>query len=140
MKQLLLITLLFGVYASFGQDEEIVVNKHTFIIKTRAVKNEWSTTDTIKYLYRKENDKEVYLLKYPVYHDGGGDCNNEYWDREYLFIQNDSLVFRTHHFQKTGIDPIPIESKKIYRVRDDGKVILIFDKWKYEGDRAWGNK
>jgi len=140
MKQLLLFTLLIGVQISFGQTEEITVNSHRFIIKTRAVKNVWETTDTVKYLYRIENDKEVYLLKYYPYKDDGGDCNNEYWDREYLFIQNDSLVFRTHHFQKTGIDPIPVESKKIYRVRDDGKVILIFDKWKYDGDRTWGNK
>ena len=80
------------------------------------VDNEWETKDTINTLIRIENGKLQPILKYYIYKDEGGDCNNLFWDKETMVLDGDSLIFTTHYFQKTGIDPIPEWRKQIYQV------------------------
>lgn len=132
---LLLLLLLYDLVQA--QTKKIVVNKYSFIIKTKKIKNEWNTYDKVKELYRVENGKTVYLLKYFEFQDGGGDCNNLFWNKENLKVSHDSLVISTEYFQKTGNDPIPEYRRQVYKVDTNGKLLLVFDKYKYRHQTEW---
>lgn len=132
-------TLLFAIIlsSSFGQNQEFEVNNANFVIESTIQKNEWDTKDSLNKLYRIEGQKKIHVLDYYVFKDEGGDCNNLFWEREYLQLAGDSIIFRTAYFQKTNMDPIPTERKQIYRVDDSGKLELVFDKYRYRHSNEW---
>lgn len=137
MKRLIFIFLMIVSFSIFGQIREISINDFNFKIHTEIVDNDWETKDTVSRLYRHVGGKETYLLTFYPYKDGGGDCNNIFWDRESWEIKNDSLIFTTIFYQKTGIDPIPEVRKQIYRVDETGSLILLFDKYRYYNSLVW---
>lgn len=120
-----------------GQNKQFVINNVQFVIKPIKKKNEWNTHDKVNNLYRIENKKLNYLLTYYGYKDGGGDCNNSFWHEETLEVKNDSLIFLTHYYQHTGLDPIPEWRKQIYKVNGKGRLNLIYDKEKYYRQKKW---
>ena len=69
--------------------------------------------------------------------DNGGDCNNLFWLKESFEINADTIIFTTDYLQKTGIDPIPQERKQIYIVEADGKLKLIYDKYRLIDSNEW---
>jgi hypothetical protein len=140
MKAFTLLFALLSINISFGQTDWFEVNEHRFVTKTTMHSNEWGTKDTLNKLYRIEAGKEVHVLDYYVYRDGGGDCNNLFWNREYIQLQGDSITCRTAYFQKTNMDPIPTERKQIYLVNNEGKFNLIFDKYRYRDNTTWVNQ
>jgi hypothetical protein len=120
-----------------AQTEKCVINNHTFEIRTEVVKNEWETQDTVRTLYRLEEGNAMELLKFYAYKDDGGDCNNLFWNKESMRIEGNQLIFTTHYYQKTGIDPIHEWRKQIYKVNTEGKLILTFDKYRYYHSSEW---
>ncbi|MFD2921101.1 hypothetical protein ACFS6H_15350 [Terrimonas rubra] len=133
----ILISTFFLPLILFCQDRQFVIHNTVFTITADSVKNEWNTYDKINKLYRKENGKLNYLLTYYTYRDEGGDCNNSFWHEETLEIKNDSLVFLTHYYQHTGLDPIPEWRKQIYKVSGQGRLNRVYDKEKYYGRKKW---
>lgn len=121
--------------STYSQSKTLNVNNQKFRIETRIEDNEWNTQDTIKKLYRLKDGKKV--LHFYTYKDNGGDCNNLFWLKETMAIQGDSLIFTTHYFQKTGIDPIPEWRKQIYIVEDDGVLSPVYDRYKYYDSSEW---
>jgi hypothetical protein len=140
MLRLLFIVLSF-VYCNliYGQQKSLVINRHQFVIIPKKVKNEWGSFDHVRTLYRVEGKAKNYVLKYYHYKDEGKDCNNVYWNRSSYKIQRDSIIFITHYFQKTGLDPIPEWHKQIYRVKKNGILLLLFGKYKYYHKTEWTN-
>lgn len=130
----ILIFVIFPIIA-YSQENSFSINKHSFKITTSIEDNEWNTQDTIKKLYRLKDGKKV--LHFYTYKDNGGDCNNLFWLKETMTIQGDSLIFTTHYFQKTGIDPIPEWRKQIYIVQDDGVLSPVYDRYKYYDSSEW---
>jgi hypothetical protein len=63
------------------------------------------------------------LFKHYTY-QYGGDCNNIYKDIGTVEIRTDSLVLQTHFTQKAHA-PIPEWEKKIYTVKQSGKIVLL---------------
>lgn len=122
---------------SFAQEEPILINNHEFNVVTEIVDNEWETKDTVNILFRNENGQPQQVLKYYSYKDRGGDCNNVFWNTESMEVQGDSVIFTTHFFQKTGIDPIPEWRKQVYLVNAKGELILIYDKLRYYNSTKW---
>lgn len=122
----------------FAQSKKISVNGHSFLISIELIKNEWNTTDTLCKLFRPHDNK--FVLSFYKFKDNGGDCNNLFWYKESYAIKNDSLIFLTHYFQKTGLDPIPEWRKQIYTVSISGKLQLVFDKRKYRNQQTWTEK
>lgn len=137
MKFVLLLALVAQTLLCQSQVSNFEVNGHHFVTKTITQPNEWESTDTLCKIYRIEDNTEVHVLDYYLFKDGGGDCNNLFWDREYIQFQADSVIFRTAYFQKTNMDPIPTERKQIYLVDSNGKLKLVFDKYRYRNDRTW---
>ena len=125
---------------SIGQTLEFSIHDHHFVVLSTIVKNEWNTKDTLQELYRVENNCKKLLLKFYPYKDEGSDCNNFFWNKEKMTIKNDSLIFITHYFQKTKLDPIPEWRKQIYIVKPNGKLTLLYDKYKYYHSTKWVNK
>jgi hypothetical protein len=123
---LILFTLFFICCKLTAQTDTIIINGQKFITVKQTEKNEYERTDTILKFYRILNGKVKYLLKHYLY-TYGTDCNNEFTDIGSYKIQNDSLIFITDFLQKTGIDPIPVKQKQIYKVDASGKMHKIFD-------------
>ncbi|MGB1247446.1 MAG: hypothetical protein ACPG4Z_01070 [Chitinophagales bacterium] len=131
--------IVFTLFCSnvLGQTTSFTIKDYDFEIVIEIVNNEWESMDTVNKLYRIEDGSPVYLLKFYSYKDKGGDCNNVFWDKETLEINSDNLIFTTQYFQKTGMDPIPEYRKQIYQVNSDGKLLLIYDKYKFRYDDEW---
>lgn len=136
-ESLLLILLVFLFKQSFGQIEAIKIKTYNFVIKTEVAKNEWNSTDTICKFFRVENKDTVYVLKFFRFEDWGSDCNNSFWINEHFEIQGDSILFITTYLQKTGMDPIPTHRKQIFKVNNEGKLNLIYDRYKYDYSDEW---
>ena len=137
MKASRLFVSLFCVFQSLAQTETYEVNGYQFISRTSIVDNEWGTKDTLNKFYRIEDGQSIHLLDFYVFKDGGGDCNNLFWEREYIQFDGNKIIFRTAYFQKTNMDPIPTVRKQIYTVDNTGKITLIFDKYRYRNDKTW---
>lgn len=103
---------------------------------TKIVTNEYMRKDTLINLYRIENGHSTYLLRHYIY-KYSADCNNEFITHGIYKIQNDSLIFLTAYDQKTGIDPIPVARKQIFRVETGGKLISIYDKQQERSSDIW---
>jgi hypothetical protein len=126
----------FVASASFGQTEKIKIGNCDFVITTKSVDNEFGTIDSLRELYKIENEEFLCQLKFYSYQDEGADCNNEYWCRESLEIMNDSLIINSHYYQ-AGSDPIPEWRKQIYRLDDTGGLSLVFDKYRFDWSSEW---
>jgi len=137
--QIIVLFVLIKSTSIFGQTDTIKVNNTLFLIQSKVIPNEWGTSDSINLLYRL-NDKKKYVLSYYTYKDQGGDCNNLFWNTETMTIQENSLTFNTHYFQKTGLDPIPEFRKQIYIVDSLGKLTLTYNKYKYYEQTKWVTK
>jgi hypothetical protein len=137
MRNLLFILSVLLSISSFGQEDTIRVNGFDFQIQTSVVSNDWETKDTLNKLFRMEKGQKTYLLKFYSFKDNGGDCNNLFWLKESFEIKADSIIFTTDYFQKTGIDPIFEERRQIYIVQADGKLKLIYDKYRYIDTDEW---
>lgn len=123
------ITLLFSLSITcgcFSQSDTIMIYNTKFILTKRTSKNDFNTNDTILNLFRIEKGVPKFLLKHYLYRYSG-DCNNEFKDIGFLEQKGDSLIFNTRFLQK-GHDPIPELEKQIYIVKNDGKLILIYNK------------
>ncbi len=130
----LLFLLPFGVSA---QVEILTIGGTQFSVETEVVENEWETRDTLQTIYRLvEGDREPELT-FASYLDQGGDCNNLFWMRETIEVNDDELVLTSHYFQKTGMDPIPEWRKRIYTLNTNGEMILNSDKYKYYHSDEW---
>lgn len=136
-KTLTLIALIFTCISAFAQTEQFKIYDHTFIIKTKKVNNEWETKDDVRELYIKENGAEKLVLTYFAYKDEGGDCNNLFWDKEWLNVKGNTIIVTTHHFQKTGLDPITEWEKRTFTVSKNGKVELTEHLLKKYGSTEW---
>jgi hypothetical protein len=134
---LIILTTFFFTCNTYGQKKSFSINGHQFVIASKKVKNEWGSFDHIRTLYRTEGSTKKYLLKYYHFQDEGGDCNNLFWNRGSYQIRNDSIIFITHYFQKTGADPIPEWRKQIYRVNKNGDLLVLYDKYKYYHKTVW---
>lgn len=135
-KLLLLLITIFQCFLTWGHTDTIVINASTFIALTSIVKNEYKYNDTVIKIYRIENGEAKYLLKHYKY-KYSADCNNEFTTTGTYKVQNDSLLFLTKYHQKTGIDPIPVTRKQIYKVGMNGKLISLFDKQQERSSDIW---
>lgn len=97
--------------------------------------NGLGTQDTLIKMYRIEKGKLKYLLKHYLY-SYDGDCNNLFTDIGTVEVHHDSIIFKTHTIQKRH-DPIAEWVKQIYKVRSDGKLILVYNK-EYRNEK-WVN-
>ena len=140
MKNIILLLFFMAVcFPAFAQQKTFSIQQHSFIIKNKKVKNEWETTDEARALCRIVNGRPEQVLTFYAYKDEGGDCNNLFWDREWLKVQGNDIVITTRHFQKRN-DPIPEWERRIYTVRKDGKVVLTTHHYKMGGDKQWKDK
>lgn len=137
--KLYLLFLLLSVMCNiaFGQAKKIKINQHTFIIKKEKIKNEWDTKDDKRNVYLIENGTEKLVLTYFAYKDEGGDCNNLFWDKEWLEVTNNKFIVTTRHFQKTGLDPITEWEKKTFMVEKDGSLQITKHLYKKAGSHEW---
>jgi hypothetical protein len=137
MKRIICMVLVGWASASFAQVDTLHINGFKFVCQKIMVKTEYDKMDTLVKLYRIENGNRKYVLEYYAYLYSQ-DCNNEFIDTEKMSIQKDCILFSTDYFQKTGLDPLPIKRKQIYKVTADGTLQLIYDKL-LEKNGKWHN-
>lgn len=116
----------------FGQTKTFKIHNNTFTIKSEKVSNEWKTKDDLRKVYLNQQ----LVLMYYAYKDEGGDCNNLFWDKEWLNVKDNTIVIFTHHFQKRT-DPITEWEKKIFMVSKNGQLKLIKHLYKKYGATDW---
>lgn len=109
-----------------SQADTLVINGTKFLRVIKTEKSEYHKRDTILFLYRLEKQSKKYLLK-NYFYSWSADCNNEFTDVGTMQVINDSIIFITIHKQK-GHDPIPKETKRIYKVDTSGRLKLIYNK------------
>ncbi len=127
MKAIYLILLFFLFKEKiFAQKRMFDINGNTFLSITKTVVNDLETKDTLLIFYRIKQGKKQYLFTHYLYRLGV-DCNNEFKDIGTIKITNDSIILKTVYTQKAH-DPIPEMEKKIYKVKRDGSVLLVFNK------------
>lgn len=137
LKIFLLISLLSTFVVTFGQTKNFKIHNHQFVIKTKKVNNEWETKNIVKEVYIKENGNEKLILTYFAYKDEGGDSNNLFWYKESLKVKSNTIIITTHHFQKTGLDPITEWEKKTFIVSRNGEVEVTEHLFKKYGSNEW---
>ena len=125
----------FLSYTSYGQQATIVIKGIKFFTVREAIKTEYEKKDTLLKLYRLINGKRQYILQHYLYRTGA-DAENEFEDVGSIQISNDSIILKTHYFQK-GTDPIPEWRKIIYRVTAAGKIRLLYNKCRYKNSQTW---
>jgi len=135
IKMLFFLVLLSAV--SFAQTKKFKIYDNTFIIKSIKIGNEWNTTDDVRNLYIKGNETEKLVLRYFAYKDEGGDSDNLFWYKEKLKIKGNSMIITTHHFQKTGLDPIAEWERRTFVVSENGEVELTEHLFKKVGSNEW---
>ncbi|MCW3083347.1 MAG: hypothetical protein JWP12_713 [Bacteroidetes bacterium] len=130
------IIFIFNTVVS-AQTDTIRINGIKFITVKQTVKNIDfdDKKDTVLKFYRMENGKAKYLLSHYL-HAYSADCNNEFTDIGSYKIQNDSLIFITKYLQKTGLDPIPVMRKQIYKADAKGRLSNIYD-WEQQRSGEW---
>lgn len=135
-KYVLLIAVLPLTGIAFGQ-KKFTVNKQAFFIKNKKADNEWGTKDDVQELYIQQKGKAKLVVTYYAFKDEGGDSNNLFWDKEWLKVKGNTIIITTHHFQKTGIDPITEWEKKTFTVSKNGEVELTEHLFKKRGSNTW---
>lgn len=141
IKKLLSTVPLFMVACTLcAQVKSMTINSQSFIVKSKKNANEWNTEDHVRELYIIKNGRQQYVLAYYPYKDGGGDCNNLFWTKENMKVKNNTITITTHHFQKTGRDPITEWEKKVFTVSKNGEVELTKQLYKKYGSDQWKNE
>ena len=120
----------------FGQTDTILIKGIKFLTTKQVVKTEYGK-DTLLKFYSLQNGKRQYLFSHYLYRYGA-DAENEFKDISTIQISNDSIILKTHYFQK-GIDPIPEWREQIYKVTSVGKLLLLFDKCEQRNSKKWTN-
>ena len=133
---ILFLTFIVLVQFANGQVDTINIDNIKLVSARQVVLNENKTKDTILNLYRLENGQRKLAKKFYLHKDEEGDCNNLFWNKGAMTIQNDSIIFLTHYLQK-GQDPIPEFRKRIYAVTKTGHLRLLYDKYKKKNDKVW---
>ena len=129
MKYLLVFLLLLCKERSFAQADTIFIKGIKFVTVKQPLKTEYRFRDTVLKIYRIKEGKRVFVLSYYLFRYGA-DCNNEFRDIGSVEVKDDLLLLKTKYQQKTGLDPLPKSSLKIYRMKEDGRLILISDQIK----------
>jgi hypothetical protein len=142
MKYIFVFICLFAgtltVKAKTLQADTILVNGTKFLFVRSTLAGQLNTIDTILKVYRIENGQRSYLLTQNI-HTEDADCNSYFIDYGSYEISGDSIIFKTEF----NINPnmhvaLPVSQKQIYIVKDDGKLILIYDRSEME-DGTWRN-
>ncbi len=131
MKKLISFLFIFFIFnaVTSAQTDTIRINGIKFITVKQTAKNIDfdDKKDTVLKFYRMENGKAKYLLSHYLY-AYSADFNNEFTDIGSYQIQNDSLIFITKYRQKTGLDPIPVMRRQIYKADVKGKLTKVYDR------------
>lgn len=142
MKKLLIVFFLLvatlSMEAKILRTDTIIVNKTKFLfVKSTRVTDDYpDKLDTIVRVYRIENDSRKYLLTHTLY-TWSGDCNSVFEDHGRFSIQGDSIIFTTEYeVERDKNFGLPYSRKQIYHVKDDGKMILVYDRSEME-DGTW---
>ena len=109
----------------FAQQKSFIINGTSFITTKHSEKNEYNSKDYYFNIYKIRNGKKLFVAKHYIY-QYGVDCNNVFKDIGTIEIKKDSLILKTHYIQKRH-DPIPEWEKKIYKVNQNGEVVLIYE-------------
>jgi hypothetical protein len=126
--------ILFG-HTVCGQRDTILINGMKFLTIKQTVKSEYNKKDTLLKFYGLQNGARQFLFEHYLYRYGA-DAENEFKDIGTIQISNDSIILKTHYFQK-GNDPIPEWRKRIYKVTSAGKLSLVFDKCRQKNSKKW---
>lgn len=124
--------------AKILSSDTIVINqtKFLFVKSTRITEDYPNKLDTILWVYRVKNGSRKYLLTHTIY-TWSGDCNSVFEDHGSFSIQGDSVIFTTvFDVERDKNFGLPYQQKQVYTVKDDGKMILVFDKSEME-DGVW---
>lgn len=130
-----LFLLLFFLQQAFAQRDTILINGIKFFTTKQVIKTEYEKKDTLLKLYRLDNGRAKYLLQHYLYRYGL-DAENEFKDIGSMEIHSDSIILKTHYFQKRS-DPIPEWRKQIYRVTASGKLLLLYNRCKQRNSSKW---
>lgn len=136
LKVFFLVFLISTSAIALGQTENFKIQDIKFAIKTKTVTNEWKTQDILKEVYAIENVNEKLVLSYFAYKDEGGDCNNLFWDKEWMNIKGKKIIVTTHHFQKMS-DPITEWERKTFTINKNREVELTQHLFKKYGSTEW---
>lgn len=118
-----------------AQQDTLRINENSYLSVKQTVKNEFEGRDTLVKFYRLEHGKKIYILTHYLYRYGE-DCNNTFKDVGTISYRADSIIFETNYLQK-GHDPIPEKQTQIYRVKTNGKLVLLSDRIYWNG--KWAN-
>ena len=136
---LFLFSSVFQLNAKIIRSDTIIINRTAFLFVKCTGKSEINSMDTLLKVYRMENGARKYLLTQDIF-TSGADCNSIFINHGTYQIKDDSLIFLTEFdFDQSKNFGLPSEEKQIYIVKDDGKMILIYDAEKY-GEDDWRMK
>lgn len=109
------------------QVDTVRVNGTTFVFKKATRKCELfdNLRDTVWKVYRLGDGQLHYLLEHTV-RETSADCNNTFVDFGTYRVSGDTLFFHTEMTQKRS-DPIPTSRDQAYLVKQDGKLVPLFD-------------
>ena len=127
--------LLFPGFAQCAHAQDTVTVNHTRFLFIKSVRPSEAHigSDTILKVYRILDDTNYYLLTHALYAQSA-DCNSVFTDRGTYEIHGDSILFLTEYaFEADKNFGLPFRRKQVYIVRDDGKMILVYDKEEYDG-------
>src|ERR1043166_5793660 len=134
----LFVLLVINAEAKIISSDTVVVNntKFLFVKSIHVSEANHSKLDTVLQVYRIENGARKYLLAHNIY-DYDADCNSVFEDFGTYEIHGDSVIFKTEFsVERDKNVGLPYRQKQIYVVKDDGKMILVFDKSEME-DGTW---
>lgn len=116
--------------------DTLTVNHTRFIfVKSVRPSEAHIGSDTIVQVFRIQGDSSYYLLTHDLFAQSA-DCNSVFTDRGSYSISGDSMVFLTEYeFESNKNFGLPFRRKQVYVVKNDGKLILVYDKEEYEDNR-----
>jgi hypothetical protein len=125
MKSIFFLLMCCVAIISFAQTKKFEINAVQFLSTKQMEKNEYGSKDYYINIYKIVKGKKIFLVKHYTYQYGVV-CNNVFKDIGTIEIKKDSLILKTHFTQK-GHDPIPEWEKKIYSVKRNGEVVLVYN-------------
>jgi len=73
-------------------------------------------------------------LKHDLYSEDA-DCNSVFKNYGTYEVKGDSIIFHSEfNFDSSKNFGLPSEEKQVYVVRDDGKMILVYDAERYDDE------
>jgi hypothetical protein len=124
MKLIQLLLIICFATTSVAQQKSFIINGTSFITTKHSEKNSYDSKDYYLNIYKIVKGKKIFLVKHYTY-QYAVDCNNVFKDIGTVEIKKDSLILTTHYTQK-GHDSIPEWEKKIYKVNQNAKVVLLY--------------